>query len=136
MHRFFAVVSFALIASVTTPAVAETPEQILAFIKADAAKTPGFQDFSIARGEKFFKDKHGGDWNCESCHTKNPATQGKHAKTDKPIDPLAPAANAERFTEMKKVQKWFKRNCNDVLDRLCTPQEQGDVLAYLLTIKK
>ena len=136
MHRFFAAVSFTLIASVTQPAFAETPTQILAAIKADAAKVAGFQDFSAARGEKFFKDKHGGDWNCESCHTKNPAASGKHAKTDKPIDPLAPAANAERFTEMKKVQKWFKRNCNDVLERLCTPQEQGDVLAYLLTIKK
>ncbi|MEQ1590689.1 MAG: DUF1924 domain-containing protein [Gallionella sp.] len=136
MSRILYVFSFALIASITQPAFAETPAQILAAIKTDAAKAAGFQDFSATRGEKFFKDKHGGDWNCESCHTKNPAEQGKHAKTDKPIDPLAPAANAERFTEMKKVQKWFKRNCNDVLDRLCTPQEQGDVLAYLLTIKK
>ena len=135
MFRIFSVlVVVALTAGVVQPAFAETPAQILAEIKVTAASTPGFQDFSAARGEKFYKDKHGGDWNCESCHTKNPAAQGKHAKTDKPIDPLAPAANAERFTEMKKVQKWFKRNCNDVLDRLCTPQEQGDVLAYLLTI--
>lgn len=136
MSRVLYLAVFALLASVTQLALAETPAQILATIKADAAKIADFQDFSAARGEKFFKDKHGGDWNCASCHTTNPAAQGKHAKTDKPIDPLAPAANAERFTEMKKVQKWFKRNCNDVLDRLCTPQEQGDVLAYLLTIKK
>ena len=37
---------------------------------------------------------------------------------------------------MKKVAKWFKRNCNDVLDRECTAQEKGDVLSYLLTVKK
>ncbi len=136
MFRSLYLISFTLITSIAQPAFAETPAEILASIKANALKEGKFQEFSAARGEKFFKDKHGGDWNCESCHTKNPAEQGKHAKTDKPIDPLAPAANAERFTEMKKVQKWFKRNCNDVLERLCTPQEQGDVLAYLLTIKK
>jgi hypothetical protein len=30
------------------------------------------------------------------------------------------------------VEKWFKRNCNDVLARACTPAEKADVLAYLL----
>jgi hypothetical protein len=117
-------------------ACAQTPDDVLASLQSDAAKsTPGFQGFSAARGEKFFKVKHGSEWSCASCHTDNPAVTGKHAKTEKPIDPLAPSANAERFTNMKKVEKWFKRNCNDVLDRVCTPQEKGDVLAYLLVIR-
>ncbi|MHB0925688.1 MAG: DUF1924 domain-containing protein [Gallionellaceae bacterium] len=115
------------------PAFAETPNEILASIQKEAAGTPGF---SAARGESFFKAKHGGEWSCASCHTENPAALGKHAKTGKVIDPLAPSANAERFTSPKKVDKWFKRNCNDVLSRACTPQEKGDVLAYLLTVKK
>ena len=118
------------------PAFAETSNEILASIQKEAAGTPGFQGFSAARGESFFKAKHGGEWSCASCHTENPAALGKHAKTGKVIDPLAPSANAERFTSPKKVDKWFKRNCNDVLDRVCTPQEKGDVLAYLLTVKK
>jgi len=119
------------------PAFAETPNDVLTALQTEAAKsTPGFQGFSAARGEKFFKDKHGNEWSCSSCHTDNPAVTGKHAKTEKPIDPIAPVANAERFTNPKKVEKWFKRNCNDVLDRACTPQEKGDVLAYLLTIRK
>lgn len=118
------------------PAFAETPNEILASIQKEAAGTPGFQGFSAARGESFFKAKHGGEWSCASCHTENPATLGKHAKTGKVIDPLAPSANAERFANPKKVDKWFKRNCNDVLSRACTPQEKGDVLAYLLTVKK
>mgnify|MGYP000380230261 CR=1 FL=1 len=50
--------------------------------------------------------------------------------------PLAPAAHAERFTRADKVDKWFKRNCNDVLGRACTAQEKGDVLAYLTSLKK
>ncbi len=111
---------------------AETPAEILAMIKTEAAATAGFQGFSAARGDTFFHTKHGGEWSCSSCHTDSPMNQGKHAKTEKVIKPLAPAANAERFTEVKKVDKWFKRNCNDVLDRECTAQEKGDVLTYLI----
>ena len=117
-------------------AFAETPNEILASIQKEAAGTPGFQGFSAARGESFFKAKHGGEWSCASCHTENPAALGKHAKTGKVIDPLAPSTNAERFANPKKVDKWFKRNCNDVLSRACTPQEKGDVLSYLLAVKK
>ena len=119
------------------PVLAQTPDEVLASFQGDAVESaPNFQGFSAARGEKFFKVKHGNDWSCASCHSENPAVIGKHAKTEKPIDPLAPSANAERFTNPKKIEKWFKRNCNDVLDRVCTPQEKGDVLAYLLTIRK
>jgi hypothetical protein len=117
-------------------AFAQTPDEMLASIKNDAQRTaPSFQGFSSARGEQFFKQTHGNELSCSSCHTGNPAATGKHAKTGKAIKPMAPAANAERFTDPRKVEKWFKRNCNDVLDRACTPQEKGDVLAYLLTVK-
>lgn len=139
MFRVFhksGLVLVALAGLAAQPALAETPNEILAAIQKEASGTPGFQGFSAARGENFFKAKHGGEWSCSSCHTDNPAAPGKHAKTGKVIDPLAPSANAERFTSPKKVEKWFKRNCNDVLDRVCTPQEKGDILAYLLTVKK
>ena len=129
-------VLMAIVGLAAQPVLAETPNEILAVIQKEASGTPGFQGFSAARGESFFKAKHGGEWSCASCHTENPATPGKHAKTGKVIEPLAPSANAERFTSPKKTEKWFKRNCNDVLDRVCTPQEKGDVLAYLLTVKE
>ncbi len=116
---------------------AQTPDEVLSIIKKNAQEaSPDFQGFLAARGEKFFKQKHGDIWSCASCHTENPATEGKHAKTDKIIQPLAPAANAERFTSPGKVDKWFKRNCSDVLARECTPQEKGDVLTYLITVNK
>ncbi len=122
---------------ISGPAFAQTPEEALATIQNDAAQTAsGFKGFSAARGESFFKSKHGYEWSCSSCHTENPAMPGKHAKTGKAIQPFAPSANAERFSDPAKVAKWFKRNCNDVLDRVCTPQEKGDVLTYLLTVKK
>lgn len=117
-------------------AFAETPNELLSSLQQEASTSPGFQGLSSAQGEKFFKSRHGNEWSCSSCHTDNPSTLGKHAKTGKSIDPLAPSANADRFTNPKKVDKWFKRNCNDVLGRVCTAQEKGDVLAYLLTFKK
>jgi len=119
------------------PSYASSPNGVLAALQSEAAKSmPNFQGFSAARGETFFKVRHGNEWSCTSCHTENPAATGKHAKTEKPIEPMAPSVNAERFTNPKKIEKWFKRNCNDVLDRVCTVQEKGDVLSYLLTVRK
>ena len=139
MFRIFYTSCLALMAVAglaAQPAYAETPSEVLAALQKDASATPGFNGFSGSRGEQFFKTRHGNEWNCSSCHTDNPAALGKHAKTGKAIEPLAPSANAERFTNPKKVEKWFKRNCNDVLGRACTAQEKGDVLAYLLSVKK
>jgi mono/diheme cytochrome c family protein len=117
-------------------AAAQTPDEALTALKNEAGRsTPTFQGFSATAGERFFKATHANELSCSSCHTDNPAASGKHSKTGKLIKALAPAANAERFTDSAKVEKWFKRNCNDVLGRACTPQEKGDVITYLLTVK-
>ena len=99
------------------------------------AAAAGFSGFSPQAGEQFFRSTHGNDWSCSSCHTPDPRNAGKHATTGKEIAPLAPAANAKRFTSIDKVEKWFKRNCVDVLGRACSPEEKGNVLAYLLSLK-
>jgi cytochrome c peroxidase len=70
--------------------------------------------------------------NCAACHTANPTQQGKHAITGKSIAPMAPAANPERFTDAAKTEKWFKRNCNDVIGRECTVAEKSDFLEFLV----
>jgi hypothetical protein len=36
---------------------------------------------------------------------------------------------------MAKVDKWFRRNCNDVLERECSAAEKADVLAYVIQLK-
>jgi cytochrome c553 len=87
------------------------------------------------RGRVFFTERHGREWSCSSCHGATPTQPGKHASTGKPIAPLAPAFNAERFTDTAKTEKWFRRNCNDVVGRECTPAEKADVLSWLLTLK-
>jgi hypothetical protein len=88
-----------------------------------------------ARGQQLFTASHGREWRCASCHGVVPTQTGKHASTGKPIGALAPAFNAERFADTAKTEKWFRRNCNDVLGRECGPAEKADVLAWLLTLK-
>ena len=118
-------------------AVTTSPQDLLAsYAQEVKANNPNFQGFSAKRGEVFYKENHGQEWSCASCHTDNPANVGSHAITKKVIQPLAPSVNAERFTDLTKVEKWFKRNCNDVLKRECTTQEKGDFITYLLTVKK
>lgn len=111
-------------------AVANSPQAELQRWQ-QAAGQPG----NAARGAAFFGQRHGSDWSCASCHGQPPTLDSKHASTGKKITALAPAFNAERFTDRAKVDKWFKRNCKDVLSRECTDLEKADVLAYLMGLK-
>ncbi len=99
------------------------------------AQSPAFQGFSADRGGRLFRTPQGGEWSCASCHGETPTGPGRHAKTAKVIQPLAPAANPQRFTDAAQVEKWFKRNCGDVLKRECTAQEKGDILSWLVSVK-
>lgn len=100
-------------------------------------KAAGASGFDAARGQKIWtreaKAEGGEMMSCTKCHGDDLAKDGKHFKTGKLIKPMAASANAERFTDAKKIEKWFKRNCNDVLGRECTAQEKGDVLKFLLS---
>lgn len=88
------------------------------------------------QGEVFFNSKHGGQWSCSSCHGAPAVNDGKHASTGKTIKPLSPVANPDAFTDTAKIDKWFRRNCKDVLSRECSDAEKADVLAYLLNLKR
>jgi len=111
---------------------AETPQQILARLQADAASPA-----SPERGNQLYHGKFSGGKSdsCATFHTANPMDAGRHARTNKAIEPLAPSANRERFSDPEKVEKWFKRNCTEVLSRACTPQEKVDFAAYVLARK-
>ena len=110
-------------------AMAVTPQDLLKGYEAQSAKA------SPSRGEQLFNAKHGKQWSCASCHDNPPNRDSKHIVTAKVIKPLSPNANPARFTDEAKVEKWFKRNCNDSLGRECTSQEKADVLSWLLTVK-
>jgi len=44
---------------------------------------------------------------------------------------MAVSRTADRFTDKKKVDKWFRRNCKGVIGRECTAQEKVDWITYL-----
>ena len=93
-----------------------------------------FKDFTVAAGQKLYSTQ-GAELSCASCHTDSPKAEGKHVKTNKLIAPMAPSVNPKRFSDAANVEKWFKRNCNDVLKRACTAQEKGDFMSYVLSVK-
>lgn len=129
-----------MVLGMTFNVYAATPQEILnSYIPQAKQGNPAFKEFSPSRGEQFYHAKRvhsgGTQISCASCHTDNPKNAGSHAKTHKEILPLAPAINKERFTDSAKVEKWFKRNCQDVLERPCTAEEKGDFIAYLLSVK-
>jgi Domain of unknown function (DUF1924) len=113
-------------------AQAATPAELLAAYEAQA-KAPG----SPERGQKLFTTNFGRTlgFSCSSCHGAEPVKSGRDQVTEKSIRPLAPAFNAQRFTDKSKVDTWFRLNCNDVVGRDCSAAEKADVLAWLLTFK-
>lgn len=117
-------------AGVVSTAHAATPAELLSGYSAQAAAAP-----QPVRGQQFFTQPHGREWSCSSCHGAVPNRSGKHAATGKPIGALAPAFNPERFTDSAKTEKWFRRNCNDVVGRECTAAEKADVLSWLVMLK-
>ena len=137
MHNRFLPLAALVLALGATAAAAEVPPTYLQSLEAAArAADPAFRAFSASRGQAWFDARHGTDWSCSTCHTASPLAPGRHASTGRAIAPLAPAANPERLTDVAKIEKWFRRNCTDVLGRACTPAEKGDVIAYLTSLKR
>lgn len=113
-------------------ATAETQAQMIQHF-ADLAGQPASAD----RGHAFFLAHHTGGHpetpSCSTCHTKDPHNQGQ-TRAGKTIAPMAVSKSPKRFTDPKKVAKWFRRNCNTVLGRECTPGEKADIIAYFASL--
>ena len=94
--------------------------------------------FSAEVGREFYlkrrtwSDK---DYTCSGCHTEDPTKEGRHIETKKPIKPLAPAVNPERFTNAEKVEKNFVQHCMDLHERDCRAHEKGNFITYLMSVK-
>jgi len=114
----------------TASAGASSPQELAASYGALAGSAG-----EPARGERLFVTGHGREWTCASCHGALPTGAGRHASTGRQIGPLAPAFQPGRLSDPAKVEKWFKRNCKDVLGRECTAGEKADVLAWLISLK-
>ncbi|MDA3907476.1 MAG: DUF1924 domain-containing protein [Sulfurimonas sp.] len=115
-------------------------QEFMNTLKIEAKKQNlNFKEFSYARGEKIFTTerigKKGKLISCVSCHTNYLSKSGRNEHTNKVIEPLSPSANAERFTVVKDVKKWLRRNFNDVYVREGSAQEKGDVVTFIINKK-
>lgn len=118
------IIALLLLASLST-AHAGTVDELLR-----EYQSQGAGPFSAEAGATLWT-RSGGAQTCAGCHNSNLRTGGKHAKTGKPIEPMAPSVNAKRLTDRAFIEKWFKRNCDSAWGRACTAQEKGDFLSYI-----
>lgn len=115
--------------------LAETPSAIQ---QSYAREAGAAYAVSAKRGEALFRQQAGHNDkmpSCMACHTSNPANNGQHAITGKTIKPLALVANPERFSDPAKVEKWFGRNCREVLGRECSAGEKADFIAFMSEVR-
>ena len=100
-------------------------------------ENPSFKTFDASRGEEIFTSKHigkkGKEIACTSCHGIDLSKSSENFFTGKVIEPLSPKANPKRFTDRAEIEKWLKRNFNDVYNREGTALEKGDVVTYILS---
>lgn len=120
-------------------AVAAQPaaQQVLeSYAAAARAADPAFAGFSAERGATLHRTSFGlgkpDTPACTSCHREDSRSPGK-TRAGKVIEPMAASVVPTRYADAAKVEKWFKRNCNEVLGRECTPVEKGDWLSWMLS---
>jgi hypothetical protein len=109
-------------------------DQLAQYASAAKAADPTFAGFSAARGKTLHTQTFTGGKpdtpSCTSCHGTDPRASGRNA-TGRAIDPVALSATPTRYTDPAKVEKWFKRNCTEVMGRECSATEKGDWLSYM-----
>lgn len=126
--------------AVSAQADVANAEKLVSIYSASAKHdNPDYAGPTAADGKFFFNRKiklgNGKEMACASCHTANPADEGKHIVTGKAIRPLSPVVNAKRFEDFEKVQEKFTQHCKDIIGSDCTAAEKANYITYLLTEK-
>lgn len=100
------------------------------------AADPAFTGFSAARGQTLHTQAFAGGKAdtpaCTACHGATPRSSGR-TPAGKAVEPMALSLSPSRYSDAAKVDKWFTRNCRDVLGRECTPREKGDWLSFMFS---
>lgn len=72
------------------------------------------------------------DASCAVCHAESPYAPGRHAGVGESITPLSPEATPGRFRNPDRVEKRFRRDCKEVLGRVCTAAEKADFIKFAM----
>jgi hypothetical protein len=134
MHAITAIIAAAGVLAGSASSADPRRDAILAELLVQARKDEaGFTRFVAERGAAFYRATHPGgkQGSCTSCHGNSPLERGK-TRAGKDIEPMAVSKNSARYTDRETVEKWFTRNCQDVLGRLCTAREKGDFITYMM----
>ena len=117
-------------------AAAARDDLLSTYATAAKASAPSFSGFSATRGEKLhvtrFTSGKPETLSCTTCHSDSARSAGR-TPAGKAIEAVAVSVTPTRYTDPIKVEKWFKRNCTEVLGRECTPLEKGDWLSYMIS---
>ena len=109
-------------------------DHLAAYAAAAKAANPAFAGFSAARGKTLHTQSFGlgkpDTPACTSCHGNDPRGAGR-TPAGKTVEAMALSVSPTRYVDPAKVEKWFKRNCNEVLGRECNAQEKGDWLTFM-----
>ena len=126
------VIATGIVAMILSTVTLAGPREDLLAQYAAAAKVASL---SAARGQTLHTQNFSGGKpdtpSCTTCHGRDTRGAGR-ALTGKTIEPVAVSVTPTRYTDPAKVEKWFKRNCTEVLGRECTPQEKGDWLTFVI----
>lgn len=131
-------VALAAVLALAAPAARAEPRRdaIVGALLAQARQAdPRFTGFSAERGAALYRTAHqgkDGQTSCATCHGASPTEKGQ-TRLGKAIDPMAVSKNPARYTDADNVDKWFKRNCTEVLGRACTAVEKGDFITFMST---
>jgi cytochrome c553 len=109
-------------------------ESLLAVYRAEGAS-----DLSAERAKAAWESKveaskvevKGQLRSCADCHGVDLTQEGVHKRTKKSIKAMALSVEPERYQDVKKIEKWFKRNCKWAWGRECSVQEKSDFLVFL-----
>lgn len=117
------------------PVFAGPRDALLTQYAAEArAATPTFSGFSAARGKTLHSQNFAGGKAdtpaCVSCHGTDPRAAGR-TRSGKAVEAMAVSVTPTRYLDAAKVEKWFRRNCSEVLGRACNAREKGDWLTYM-----
>jgi len=125
-----AALAAALLSAPLSQAYAGPRDDIIAAFKAQTGGAAAQLENGRAMFSKTFSTGKPDTPSCTTCHSADPKRSGQ-TRTGKAIDPLAVSQTPARFTDKKKVDKWFRRNCTSVIGRECTAQEKVDFLSYM-----
>jgi hypothetical protein len=119
--------------------IANAKKLVLIYHTQAIAANKEFAGPSAEEGKIFYNNKlkttSGKEVACASCHTANPADNGKNVVTGKAIKPLSPAVNEKRFADFEKVEAKFTQHCVDILGADCTAAQKANYITYVLTEK-